>query len=573
MSVFKKLINICISILVCLSLVSCDNFFDSIKTQREAKERENQENTARVTVTFYNSSRESTTPIAVNESQYINSKLITPIKLTSEYTDFFGNSEEKDRYEFNGWVDHEVDPRDTSVEPLPKDYKVTESISLYTCYKIRDIEYEFYSQGLRLEKGVAKYGETIKFKGSNPQRESNNSYKYTFNGWIKGKRNTNDEGIGLNEKDMVASGREKIIFHAVFVKTNVLYTVSWMNGNQEHLVENNYTYESVPKFTWDKPTKDSDGVYSYHFKGWNTTRQTSTNDNTYDDVGKVIDLTSLKVTKDMPLYAVYERKEAEYTVVFYDNDGNSLDVYYGKLGTVPVFSQNTPRKAGSDDKGFFPTDSRIYTFLGWSKDEEATTPDSSLLVNPINDYNKGAPYKFYTVFEKSEPFGTESASMAKLIEDGDLILDKTTGEMKAKGGELFLYKYKNKVLSLYPQDNVTKIPYGGFTGSSNFGDKGDQGNYFDTLKLHEGFTTIGDYSFNFNKNLKYIYLPSTITYTGEQAFFNTSLELLELYVTYDGTKQQFQNINNIGFVTGKVDYKTYVKCSDTNSFVKYPFNS
>lgn len=69
------------------------------------------------------------------------------------------------------WVNNENDPTNIDIEPLPSDFIVTENISLDNCYKIREYEYEFWSEDTKLDSGTCSYGEIIKLKGSNPTKK------------------------------------------------------------------------------------------------------------------------------------------------------------------------------------------------------------------------------------------------------------------------------------------------------------------------------------------------------------------------------------------------------------------
>ena len=231
-SIVKRLKTLFVSFVLCFSLVSCDGLMDSIETQGEVEVTAEKERSARVTVTFYNSSSKTGKPIYINKKQYVNSKLIIPQQITSIYTNLNSdNKSNKEKYMFNGWVDYEIDPIDTDVEPISTDFKVTEDISLYTCYKIRELDYEFWSEDTLLESGTCTYGETIKFNGKTPKKETDHKFKYTFNSWSQGSGEIDDIGNGLSSSELIATGTRRIIYYAVFSTTDGLYTVTWMNGD------------------------------------------------------------------------------------------------------------------------------------------------------------------------------------------------------------------------------------------------------------------------------------------------------------------------------------------------------
>ena len=88
----------------------------------------------------------------------------------------------------------------------------------------------------------------------------------------------------------------------------------------------------------ENPQKAADAQYTYEFKGW---------DPAFD-----------KVTSDLEIRPVYEKKVRSYTVVFYDADGvqigDAQQVEYGKAANVP----DAPVKESTEEYS--------YTFTGWT---------------------------------------------------------------------------------------------------------------------------------------------------------------------------------------------------------------
>ena len=69
-------------------------------------------------------------------------------------------------------------------------------------------------------------------------------------------------------------------------------------------------------------------------------------------------------------------------------------------------------------------------------------------------------------------------------------------------------------------------------------------NSFTTLTLYEGFTTIDGKAFTNNSKLTTIYLPSTLTNVGAEAFWRLGPNKDRTTTVYfAGTRQQLENLS------------------------------
>ena len=178
-----------------------------------------------------------------------------------------------------------------------------------------------------------------------------------------------------------------------------------MNGDKQIGSDDYYLYNSIPVFNGSDPTKANIGSNGYSFIGWNSSRQ---EEGGVKYVGKTEDLSLVRMTEDKIFYTVFQETKLKYTVHFYDGSTRISD-YSDEIGTVPVYLGETHIKIGTDDNGYNNTNSVLYKFVGWHKEVDKSTADSSLLTTKIDSTNDGNPYIFYAAFEKIQ-FGADSAT-------------------------------------------------------------------------------------------------------------------------------------------------------------------
>ncbi len=183
----------------------------------------------------------------------------------------------------------------------------------------------------------------------NPFRESDATNAYTFIGW-----DTDFTNITSN-----------LDVHAMYmpVPLGQTYEVNFYDGDGK-LIETqtvNHGEDAVsPTVT---PTKAEDAQYTYTFHSWNKP------------------LTN--IDKNMDIYPIFEETSKEYTVTFYDAEGNVIStqtVVYGNEAAAPE-DQTKP-----DDESY------SYTFIGWDENYFYITGDLDVhpqfFETPLGEFNR-----------------------------------------------------------------------------------------------------------------------------------------------------------------------------------------
>ncbi|MCI2068568.1 MAG: leucine-rich repeat protein [Bacilli bacterium] len=165
-------------------------------------------------------------------------------------------------------------------------------------------------------------GETAVYPHDDPIRGKTAQYTYTFKGWDGSLENI----------------QSNMIFNAVYDRVTNVYTVTFVNYNDEVLKTYQVEYGKGATYDGETPTKPSDQQYSYTFSSWDV------------DYSYIEGNTTVK--------AQFSETLNEYKVDFQTNGGTTLasqGVNYGKTLTAPT----APTKEG-------------YSFSGWYKDEALT---------------------------------------------------------------------------------------------------------------------------------------------------------------------------------------------------------
>ena len=221
------------------------------------------------------------------------------------------DSTEQYNYNFIGWYQE--------LAPATKD------VTYYAQYESTLNQYEitFYDwDGSVLQSGNMAYGEWPTYYNSDPWRESNAQYTYTFLGWSP-------------ELSMVTGHQS---YYAQYESTLNQYEITFYNWNGELLQSSMVNYGEWPNYYNSEPTREADAQYTYNFNGWSPQLDWVTGHQSY--------------------YAQYESTLNQYEINFYDWDGTLLQSNMVNYGEWPMYDNSDPWR--ESDAQY------TYTFLGWS---------------------------------------------------------------------------------------------------------------------------------------------------------------------------------------------------------------
>lgn len=188
-------------------------------------------------------------------------------------------------------------------------------------------------------------GERPVYTGDTPTKDSDETYRYVFNGkWA-------DLDENVYEADEIPLMSDDAIYTAQFDRIKLHPYVIWCNYNGDELADETYNEGDTPTYKGDvTPTKpnDTDGTYNYTyvFSGWDPTPAPLTDDAIY--------------TAQFTQYKVY-------TITWQDADGSILREDTVREGATPSY--------GSDPA--ILSDEYEYTFTGWSPAVEEVTGDAT----------------------------------------------------------------------------------------------------------------------------------------------------------------------------------------------------
>ena len=366
---------------------------------------------------------------------------------TVEYgkeSELTGSTFTKEGYTFDGW-NTKADGNGTSYSDKAK-VTLKEDMTLYAQWKVREYTVTWNNaDGKTIATDKVAYGETPKYTGETPTRDSDAQYNYTFKGWspeitkvtgdqtytavydseVRSYKVTwkNDDGTVLGE-DTIAYGTvpsysgdtpakagdaehsyafkgwspsvsevtSDATYTAEYTESTNKYTVTWNNADGTTIKTDTVAYGETPKYTGDTPKKDSDEQYSYEFKGWTPEIE--------------------KVTGNQTYTAVFEPSVRSYTVTWQDYDGTELKTDKVKYGETPVYDGETPKRESTDEY--------TYTFTGWDPEITAVTGD----VTYKAQYK--AEKKKYTITWKNEDGSVISTSEAAYGEKPEFTGDQPT---------------------------------------------------------------------------------------------------------------------------------------------------
>ena len=231
---------------------------------------------------------------------------------------------------------------------------------------------------------------------SDPIKEADAQYSYTFSGWSPDVEKVTDNAV----------------YKATYSPATNKYTITWQDDTGSVIDTTEYAYGIVPEHS--DPIKEADAQYSYIFSGWSPAVEKVTDNAVYnatyspvtnkytitwqDDAGNVIDTAEYaygtvpkhsdpiketdvqysyifsgwtpdveKVTGDAVYKATYSSVTNNYTITWQDDTGNVIDTAEYAYGTLP--SHDNPTKS-SDGR-------YTYTFIGWTPNVEMVIGDAT----------------------------------------------------------------------------------------------------------------------------------------------------------------------------------------------------
>ena len=196
----------------------------------------------------------------------------------------------------------------------------------YIEYNIRFLDWD----GSLIQTVKYHYGETITAI-ADPERESDETYTYTFLSWNK------DLGTCTGNAS----------FTAQYESTYINYTVVFKDYDGSVISRKTYHFGDPITIPAD-PVRASDDTYSYTFKNWGNISTSCNGNKEYT--------------------AVYKEEYIDYTVIFKDYDGSEISTQTYHFGDTVTAPQNPTRAADN---------TYTYVFAGWNKTVVACDGDAT----------------------------------------------------------------------------------------------------------------------------------------------------------------------------------------------------
>ncbi|MCR5096370.1 MAG: InlB B-repeat-containing protein [Erysipelotrichaceae bacterium] len=248
-----------------------------------------------------------------------------PESYTYESETFTLNNPTKENFSFLGWTGTDT--------PNPRTEVKIEQGSTGDRKYTANWEGEKYTITFKdgetvLQQTQVEYGETPKYNGTDPTKDSTAEYTYTFAGW---------------DPEIAAVTRNET-YTATYIATKNKYTITFVDEDGKELQSSEVEYGKTPSYTGEEPSKTADAQYTYAFAGWDP------------------EITSVK--GDTTYKATYSSTLNKYTITFVDEDGTKLQSSEVEYGTMPVYSGKEPAKEG-------------YVFAGWDPSLNTVTGEAT----------------------------------------------------------------------------------------------------------------------------------------------------------------------------------------------------
>ena len=243
--------------------------------------------------------------------------------------------------EFLGW-----DHTDDGVSDDIPEY-VVKDLTFVPIFRSKgSIEVRFVNDdGTVLEVVYVKKGEEARYSKDTPTKGPTLDTVYTFKGW--------DKELGAIE--------EETTYTATFTSSERLYKYNFYDFNGNLSLSKEGKYNSNIDYPTN-PTRESDLVYDYIFKGWSI-----------DNTENISNIT--KLDKDYNFYPVFENKYIEYKIKFYDGLSliESATYHYGDTVNVPLMKV---KQIGL----------KVYGFVGWDRNSDDKPDEIGTVSEDVNYY-------------------------------------------------------------------------------------------------------------------------------------------------------------------------------------------
>ena len=174
------------------------------------------------------------------------------------------------------------------------------------------------------------------YRGVTPKKEADLDYYYEFVGWDK----------------ELTTVLEDTSYIAQFAQKTRDYHIKFVNYNHNVLYEDTIQAGDDAFYPYEDPTRPSDGIYSYVFRGWDEPLN--------------------NIRADTTFVAQYEPVQVEMKVYFFDYDETLLYVDTVPYGGTASYKGPT-LKGPEAEKGYH------YTFTGWSSSLSGIKADTSVI--------------------------------------------------------------------------------------------------------------------------------------------------------------------------------------------------
>jgi hypothetical protein len=191
--------------------------------------------------------------------------------------------------------------------------------------------YDFISLE-NLEYGtIPSYGET------DPVREADAQYSYTFTGWTDGE---NEYG----KDEQLPQVTKNVTYTALYSTTTRSYRVNWQYENGDPLKSEELVYGTVPSYTGTIPSQASSEGRTYTFKGWTDGTEHYSKDEPLP-----------AITGETTFIAEFDETILTYPIRFIGFNGEVLQESNLAYGETPTYTGATPTQTG-------------HTFSGWDSE-------------------------------------------------------------------------------------------------------------------------------------------------------------------------------------------------------------